>query len=78
MPTATPSRPIGTHVLVGKNLVAGAFKDRHEKIGEGHIGTGAFAGLLHHPATEGVPFILETPGSRTAGDPGISLLKELR
>jgi len=58
--------------------VRGAFKDRHEKIGEGHIGTGAFAELLHHPATEGVPFILETPGSRTAGDPGIPLLKELR
>ena len=58
--------------------VRGAFKDRHEKIGEGHIGTTAFAELLTHPATEGVPFILETPGSRTAGDAGIPLLKRLR
>ena len=58
--------------------VRGAFKDRHQKIGEGHIGTGAFAELLAHPATEGVPFVLETPGSRDADDRGIPLLKELR
>jgi deoxyribonuclease-4 len=58
--------------------VRGAFKDRHQKIGEGHIGTGAFEELFAHPATDGVPFILETPGSRDAGDPGIPLLKELR
>ncbi|GAB2752514.1 deoxyribonuclease IV [Nocardioides salsibiostraticola] len=58
--------------------VRGAMKDRHEKIGQGHIGTGAFAELFAHPATEGVPFILETPGSRTADDPDLPLLKELR
>lgn len=58
--------------------VRGAFKDRHEKIGEGHIGTEAFAELFTHPATDGVPFILETPGSRTADDPDMALLKELR
>jgi deoxyribonuclease-4 len=53
-------------------------RDRHEKIGQGHIGTTAFAELFAHPATAGVPFILETPGSRTAGDPDIALLQELR
>lgn len=58
--------------------VRGAFKDRHQKIGEGHIGTGAFEELFAHPATDGVPFILETPGSRDVDDPGIPLLKELR
>ncbi|MFC6285577.1 deoxyribonuclease IV [Nocardioides sp. GCM10027113] len=58
--------------------VRGAFKDRHQKLGEGHIGTAAFAELLAHPATEGVPFVLETPGSRDADDPGIPLLKRLR
>jgi deoxyribonuclease-4 len=58
--------------------VRGAFKDRHQKIGEGHIGVGAFAELFAHPATAGVPFVLETPGSRDAGDPGIPLLKRLR
>ena len=58
--------------------VRGAFRDRHQKIGEGHIGVDAFAELLAHPATERVPFILETPGSRDPGDRGIPLLKELR
>jgi len=58
--------------------VRGGFKDRHEKLGKGHIGIAAFAELLSHPATEGVPFILETPGSRDVGDEGIPLLKRLR
>jgi deoxyribonuclease-4 len=58
--------------------VRGAFKDRHEKLGEGHIGLLAFEELLAHPATEGVPFVLETPGSRDPEDAGIGLLKKLR
>jgi deoxyribonuclease-4 len=58
--------------------VRGAFRDRHQKIGEGHIGTAAFAELLAHPATAGVPFILETPGSRDVGDGQIALIKRLR
>jgi deoxyribonuclease-4 len=58
--------------------VRGAFKDRHQKIGEGHIGVGAFRELLAHPATDGVPFILETPGSREVGNRDIALLQELR
>jgi deoxyribonuclease-4 len=58
--------------------VRGAFKDRHEKIGEGHIGLGAFEELFAHPATDGVPFILETPGSRDLDDPQHDLLKKLR
>ena len=58
--------------------VRGAFKDRHAPIGQGHIGTGAFAELFAHPATEGVPFILETPGSRDVGNPDIALLKSIR
>ena len=58
--------------------VRGAFKDRHEKIGQGHIGTGAFEELFAHPATQGVPFILETPGSRDLDDPDMGLLKQLR
>jgi deoxyribonuclease-4 len=56
----------------------GAFKDRHQKIGEGHIGLEAFRELLTHPATAGVPLILETPGSRDTDDPQIPLLKQLR
>lgn len=55
-----------------------AFKDRHEKIGEGHIGLAAFEELFAHPATDGVPFILETPGSRDLDDPQHDLLRKLR
>ncbi|GAB2985040.1 deoxyribonuclease IV [Nocardioides montaniterrae] len=58
--------------------VRGAFKDRHEKIGAGHIGVDAFRELFAHPATDGVPFVLETPGSRDADDPDLELLKQLR
>ncbi len=74
---AGPERLRLVHANDSKD-VRGAAKDRHEKIGEGHIGTGAFRELLAHPATEGVPFVLETPGSREADDPDIPLLKALR
>ena len=33
--------------------VRGAFKDRHQRIGDGHIGLGAFEELFAHPATDG-------------------------
>ncbi|GAA2148295.1 deoxyribonuclease IV [Nocardioides koreensis] len=58
--------------------VRGAFKDRHQLIGQGHIGTHAFRELFAHPATDGVPFVLETPGSRGADNVDIPLLKQLR
>jgi deoxyribonuclease-4 len=56
----------------------GSLRDRHEKIGQGRIGTDAFRELLAHPVTDGVPLVLETPGSRDAEDPDIPLLKRLR
>lgn len=58
--------------------VRGAFKDRHENIGQGHIGADAFRELFAHPATAGVPFILETPGSGEGESPDVALLKQLR
>jgi deoxyribonuclease-4 len=58
--------------------VRGAFRDRHQSIGEGHIGEGAFRELFAHPATEGVPFILETPGSRDVGNADLAILRRLR
>ena len=58
--------------------VRGAFKDRHQLIGHGHIGTSAFEELFAHPATDGVPFVLETPGSRGPDNVDIPLLKQLR
>jgi deoxyribonuclease-4 len=56
----------------------GSMRDRHERLGQGHIGTGAIAELLEHAATAGVPFILETPGSRDPGSDQIALVKMMR
>lgn len=57
--------------------VRGSMKDRHERIGQGHIGTAAFEELFAHPALAGVPFVLETPGSREEGG-DLEVLKALR
>jgi deoxyribonuclease-4 len=57
----------------------GSTRDRHETIGAGRIGTAAFAELLAHPATAGVPIIVETPDDEHAGHAAdIALLKSLR
>jgi deoxyribonuclease-4 len=56
----------------------GSFRDRHEQIGEGHVGTDAFTELFAHPATDGVPFVAETPGSGEPAGPCLPLLKKLR
>ena len=56
----------------------GSRRDRHENLGAGQIGTGPFAALLHHPATRGVPFIVETPGPRDAMATDVATLKRLR
>lgn len=40
----------------------GGTLDRHENIGEGQMGIGAFESVLAHPAFAGVPFYLEVPG----------------
>ena len=39
----------------------GSNRDRHESIGDGHIGSEAFARMLRHPRLRTKPFILETP-----------------
>ena len=39
----------------------GAAKDRHEKLGQGHIGPDALRAVVTHPLLQDRPFILETP-----------------
>lgn len=39
----------------------GAHKDRHAKIGEGHIGADAIIRIINSKYLRGLPFILETP-----------------
>lgn len=58
--------------------VCGALKDRHQNIGDGHIGVAPFAELLAHPAVTNVPLILETPGMEEKHTVEIALLKKLR
>ncbi|MEU2234030.1 deoxyribonuclease IV [Streptomyces vietnamensis] len=58
--------------------VVGAHKDRHANIGAGHIGEEAFEKLLRHPATDGVPLIIETPGGKEGHVADVELLKKLR
>lgn len=40
---------------------AGARKDRHAKVGQGHIGAGALVAFLRRPEVTGLPVVLETP-----------------
>ena len=57
----------------------GSTRDRHETIGKGRIGEAAFAELFAHPATAGIPVIVETPTEGHAGHAAdIALLKTLR
>ncbi|MFE1930334.1 deoxyribonuclease IV [Streptomyces sp. NPDC059474] len=61
--------------------VVGAHKDRHANIGAGHIGSEPFRELFSHPATDGVPLVIETPGGPdgTEGHAAdVARLKELR
>ncbi|MFQ5933743.1 MAG: deoxyribonuclease IV [Dehalococcoidia bacterium] len=41
--------------------------DRHENIGEGHIGREGFQVIMSHPAFRDVPFLLEVPGFDKTG-----------
>nr|WP_308129058.1 deoxyribonuclease IV [Actinoplanes polyasparticus] len=57
----------------------GSTRDRHETIGQGRIGAAPFAELLAHPATAGIPVIVETPTVEHEGHAAdIALLKSLR
>ncbi len=56
----------------------GSTRDRHETVGAGTIGEAAFAELLAHPATTGVPVIVETPSEGSVGHArDIKLLRSL-
>ncbi len=45
----------------------GSTRDRHESVGKGTIGAAAFAELMRHPATAGLPVIVETPSGDKTG-----------
>ena len=53
----------------------GSHKDRHARIGEGEIGLEALVRVINHPATKGIPFILETPNDDEGWTHEIALLR---
>jgi len=76
-------RAVGIHRLVAFHLNdskagLGSKLDRHENIGVGRIGLGAFRFLVNHPRLGALPMILETP-KRDDGDArNLATLRRLR
>ena len=64
------------HINDSKNPL-GARKDRHEKIGEGTLGTEAILRIMRHEALRDLPFYLETPNELDGYEKEIRMLKEL-
>ena len=54
------------HLNDSKNP-CGAHKDRHEKLGLGHIGFEALSAVTNHPKLRDLPFYLETPHDKLSG-----------
>lgn len=52
-------------------------KDRHQKIGDGFIGTDAFERIINHKALKDIPFLLETPNELDGYKKEIQLLRGL-
>ncbi|MEX2081532.1 MAG: deoxyribonuclease IV, partial [Dehalococcoidia bacterium] len=74
---------LGRLVVVHANdskLPLGGVRDRHENIGDGHIGYDGFRVIMSHPAFRDLPFILEVPGIDGTGPDkaNIDRLKKLR
>lgn len=53
----------------------GAHKDRHEKIGEGHLGIEGLKSVVTHPLLQNKPFILETPNDDEGYAKEIALIR---
>ena len=67
------------HANDSKQL-CGSGVDRHDNIGEGHIGEAGFAAIMGNPAFKDVPFFLEVPGFEGDGPDrrNVEILKNLR
>lgn len=63
------------HLNDSKNPL-GSHKDRHETIGNGHIGLCAILKVINHPYLQGLPFCLETPNDADGYKKEISLLRK--
>ena len=54
----------------------GAHKDRHARIGEGHLGLEGIANFISHPALKNLPCVLETPNELDGYAREIEMLKK--
>lgn len=72
-------RLVAVHANDSKCELAGG-RDRHENIGEGHIGREGFLNIMSHAAFREVPFLLEVPGFAGEGPDrdNVEILKFLR
>ena len=54
--------------------------DRHENIGQGHIGIEGFENIMAHPGFKDLPFFLEVPGMEGGGpdQANVDILKGIR
>ena len=76
----TFDRVVGLHRLRAIHLndsmnPLGARKDRHERIGHGHLGLEAITRVINHPALRHLPFLLETPNELPGYGEEIALLR---
>ena len=62
------------HINDSMNPLA-SHKDRHEKIGQGHIGEEAFKKIVNSQSVQGKPFILETPNDDAGYKAEIAMIR---
>ena len=67
-------RLLAVHFNDTKNA-RGSHKDRHEKLGQGHLGMEAMRRIAQHPALQGLPFVLETPNDEAGYAEEIRIIK---
>lgn len=73
------SRLVVVHANDAK-VELGSGIDRHENIGEGHMGLDGFEVIMGHPVFRDIPFILEVPGFEKKGPDkeNVDRLKQIR
>ena len=72
-------RFVAVHANDSKIALGGGV-DRHDNIGDGHIGKKGFEVIMAHAAFRNVPFLLEVPGVEKQGPdkPNVDALKAIR
>lgn len=64
------------HINDSKNPYS-SHKDRHECLGQGHLGLETFQRIVNHPLLKGKPMILETPNELPGYRAEIALLRSM-